>query len=132
MKPRYFADTPGKFLRPLTRLCFLILGRLALLALLRVLGICLPSLWSLSFPLHAPALIPLPRQGAAFAYLDSLSPYDLVVKTDGSVSFLFDKSCSGVLANCSPCGSPSVSPKKRRSLCVGQTGSATRALCKPL
>ena len=39
------------------------------------------------------------RQGAALAYLDSLSPYDLVLWTDGSV--LFGKGCSGVLANCS-------------------------------
>ena len=47
-------------MRPLTRSCFLLLllGRLFLLALPFLLGICLPSRWSPSFPLHAFALIP--------------------------------------------------------------------------
>ena len=46
---------------PLTRSCFLllVLGRLFLLALPFLLGIFLHSLWSLPFPLYAPALIPL-------------------------------------------------------------------------
>ena len=46
-------------MRPLTRSCFLllVLGRLVLLALPFLLGICFYSLWSLPFPLHAPALI---------------------------------------------------------------------------
>ena len=35
---------------------------------------CLPSRWSPPFPLHALALIPLSRQGAALAHLDSLTP----------------------------------------------------------
>ena len=48
-------------MRPLTRSCFLllVLGRLLLLALPVLLGICLPSRWSPPFPLHALALIPL-------------------------------------------------------------------------
>ena len=61
-------------MRPLTRSCFvlLVLGRLLLLALPFLLGICLRSPWSPPFPLHALALIPLTRQGAALAHLDSL------------------------------------------------------------
>ena len=54
-------DCPGEHLRPLTRSCFLllVLGRLFLLALPFLLGICPRSLWSSLLPLHAPALIPL-------------------------------------------------------------------------
>ena len=62
-------------MRPLTRSCFLllVLRRLLLLGLPFLLGICLRSLWSSPFPLHALALIPLlSRQGAALAHLDSL------------------------------------------------------------
>ena len=64
----------------------------------------LPSLWSPPFPLHALALIPLSRQGAALAHLDYFFPHDLVLWTDGSVPFVFGKGGSGVLANCSLCG----------------------------
>ena len=80
-------------MRPLTRTCFLLhlLGRLFLLAIPFLLGICLPSLWSPPFSLHA------------LARLDSLHPHDLVLWTDGSVPFLFGKDGSGVLANCSLC-----------------------------
>ena len=48
-------------MRPLIRSCFLLplLGRLFLLALPVLLGICLPSRWSPPFPLHTSALIPL-------------------------------------------------------------------------
>ena len=48
-------------MRPLTGSCFLLplLGRLLLLALPVLLGICLPSRWSPPFPLHALALIPI-------------------------------------------------------------------------
>ena len=48
-------------MRPLTRLCILLLpqGRLFLLALPLLLGICPPTLWSPLFPPHAPAPIPL-------------------------------------------------------------------------
>ena len=44
------------------------------------------------------------RQGAALVHLDSLSPHDLVLWTDGSDPFPFGKGGSGVLANCSLCG----------------------------
>ena len=47
---------------------------------------------------------PLSRQGAALGHLDSLLPHDLVLWTDGSVPFPFGKGGSGVLANCSLCG----------------------------
>ena len=47
---------------------------------------------------------PHSRQGAALAHLDSLPPHDLVLWTDGFVPFLFGKGGSGVLANCSLCG----------------------------
>ena len=74
-------------MRPPTRSCFLllVLGRLFLLALPVLLGICLLSRWSPPFPLHALALIP---------------PFS----RDGSVPFPFGKGGSGVLANCSLCG----------------------------
>ena len=48
--------------------------------------------------------LPLSRQGAALAHLDSLPPHDLVLWTDGSVPCPFGKGGSGVLANCSLCG----------------------------
>ena len=57
----------------------------------------LSSPCSRSDPLHS-------RQGAALAHLDSLPPHDLVLWTDGSVPFPFGKGGSGVLANCSLCG----------------------------
>ena len=47
---------------------------------------------------------PLSRQGAALAHLDSIPPHDLVLWTNGSVSFPFGKGGSGVLSNCSLCG----------------------------
>ena len=47
---------------------------------------------------------PLSRQGAALAHLDSFPPHDLVLWTDGSAPFPFDKGGSGVLVNCSLCG----------------------------
>ena len=47
---------------------------------------------------------PLSRQGVALAHLDSFPSYDLVIWTDNSVPFSFGKSDSGVLANCSLCG----------------------------
>ena len=64
------ADLPGELLHPLTRSCFLLplLGRLPCLLSL---GICLPSLWSPPFPLHALNLIPSlsPRCGSCSASL---------------------------------------------------------------
>ena len=73
-----------------------------MLALPFLLETCPPSLWSLPFPPYAVALIPpLTCQGAAFAHLDSLPHYDLVLWTDGCVPFPFGKGGSGVLAICS-------------------------------
>ena len=47
---------------------------------------------------------PFSHQGAALAHFDSLPPHDLVLWTDGSVRLPFGKGGSGVLANCSRCG----------------------------
>ena len=53
------ADLRGELLRPFTRSYLLpLIGRFFLLALLFLLEICLCSLWSPPFPLHAPAPIP--------------------------------------------------------------------------
>ena len=46
----------------------------------------------------------LSRQGAALAHLDFLPSHDLVLWTDDSVPVPFGKGGSGVLANCSLCG----------------------------
>ena len=70
------------------------------------------SLWNLpSFTVESTLSSPCCRsdpphshQGAALAHLDSLPPHDLVLWTDGSVPFAFGKDDSGVLANCSLCG----------------------------
>ena len=47
---------------------------------------------------------PLSCQGAALAHLHCLLSHDLVIWSDGSVPFRFGKCGSGVLANCSFCG----------------------------
>ena len=94
-------------MHPLTRSCFLLplVGRLLLLALHFLLGTCLRSPWSPPFPLQCSCSNPpLSRQGAALAHLGSLPPHDLVLWTDGSVSFPFGKGGFSVLANCSLCG----------------------------
>ena len=57
-------------------------------------GSTLSSLCSLSD-------LPLSRQGAALAHLDSLPQHELVLWTDGFVPFPFGKDCFDVLANCS-------------------------------
>ena len=44
--------------------------------------------------------LPLPRQGAALAHLDSLPPHDLVLWTDGTVPSPLGKGGSGVFASC--------------------------------
>ena len=63
-------------MRPLTRSCFLllVLGRLFLLALPVLLGICLPSRSSPPFPLHALALIPLTLAKVRLSPILTLSP----------------------------------------------------------
>ena len=66
-----------------------------------LLEICLPSLRS---PLFPPSDPPFSRQGAALAHLEFLPSHNLVLWTDGSVPFYFGKGDSGVLANCSLCG----------------------------
>ena len=48
--------------------------------------------------------LPLTCQGADLAHLDSLPPHDVILWTDVSVPFPFGKGSSGVLANCSLCG----------------------------
>ena len=123
-------------MRPLTRSCFLLLflGRLFLLALPVLLEIVPRSPWSPSFPLHALALIPLSlfRQGAPLAHLDSLPPHDLVLWTDGSVPFPFGKGESGVLANCSLCGTEATLSYSAGPVCLSISAEACailHALC---
>ena len=75
---------------------------------------------------------PLSRQGAAIAHLDSLSPHDLVLWTDGSVSFRFGKGGSGVLANCSLCGAEATLSYSAGPVCSSFSAEACailHALC---
>ena len=75
---------------------------------------------------------PLSRQGAALAHLDSLPPHDLILWTGGSVPFPFDKGGSGVLANCSLCGTEatlSVSAGPVRSSFSAEACAILHALC---
>ena len=84
-------------MRPLTRSCFLllVLGRLLLLALPVLLGICLPSRSSPPFPLHALALIPLTLPKVRLSPTLTLSP--LMIWYSGQTAlFLF------VLARAAP------------------------------
>ena len=76
--------------------------------------------------------LPLSRQGAALAHLDSLPPYDMVIWTDHSVSFPFDKGGSGILSNCSPCGTESTSFFSASTVCSRFSAEACailHALC---
>ena len=93
-------------MRQLTRSCFLLLflERLSLLALPHLLGTCLRLLWSPPSPLHALTLISLSLAKVRLSPTLTLSHHDLVNRTDGSVPFPFGKSGSGVVANCSLCG----------------------------
>ena len=103
--------------------------RLSLLALPFLHGICFPSPWSPSFPPHALALIPfLSRQGAALTHLDSLPPHDLVLWTDGSVPFPFGKGGSGVLINCSLCGTEASLSFSAGSVCSSFSAEACAIL----
>ena len=96
----------------------------------------LPSLtveFTLSLSL-SPALIPLSlsHQGAATAHLDSLPSYDLVLWIDCSVSFPFTKGGSGVLANCSLCGTEATSSFSSGPVCSSFSAEACailQALC---
>ena len=92
-------------MHPLTRSCFLLLllGRLFLHALPFLLGICLRSWWSPPFPLHALALIPLFLAKVRLSPTLTHSP--LVIWCFGQTAlFLLAKGGSGVLADCSLCG----------------------------
>ena len=75
-------------MRPLTRSCFLLLllGRLILLALPVLLGICLPSRSSPPFPLHALALIPLTLAKVRLSPTLTLSP--LMIWYSGQTALL--------------------------------------------
>ena len=77
-------------MRSLTRSCFflLVLKRLLLLALPVLLGICLRSLWSASFPLHALALIPLFLAKVRLSPTLTLSPL-MIWYFDQTALFLF-------------------------------------------
>ena len=75
---------------------------------------------------------PHSRQGAALAHLDSLPPRDLVLWTDGSVPFPFGKSGSGVLANCSLCGTEAILSFSAGPVCSSFSAEACailHALC---
>ena len=99
VKPR-LCRSSGKLLRPLTRSCFLllVLGRLFLLALLVLLGICFPSRWSPSFPLQACALIPLfLAKVSALTHLDSLPLMIWCLGQTALFLFLFAKAAPAYL-----------------------------------
>ena len=75
---------------------------------------------------------PHSRQGAALAHLDSLPPHDLVLWTDGSAPFPFGKSGSGVLANCSLCGTEATVSFSAGPVCSSFSAEACtilQALC---
>ena len=74
----------------------------------------------------------LSRQGAALAHLDSLPPHDLMLWTDGSVPFPFGKGGSGVLANCSICGTEATLSFSAGPVCLSSSAEACtilHALC---
>ena len=75
---------------------------------------------------------PHSRQGAALAHLDSLLLHDLVLWTDGSVLFCFGKGGSGVLANCSLCGTEATLSFSAAPVCSSFSAEACailNALC---
>ena len=85
------ADHLGELLRPLTRSCFLLLvpGKLFLLALPLLLGICPGSPWSPPIPFHALALIPplSPRCGSRPPWLSPTSWFGTLDRRLCSFSF---------------------------------------------
>ena len=94
-------------MRPLTCSCFLllVLGRLSLLALPFLLEICLRSRCSPPFPLHALALILFFLAKVRLSPTLTLSA--LMIWCFGQTAlflFLFCRGGSGVLTNCSLCG----------------------------
>ena len=76
-------------MHPLTRSCFLLplLGRLFLLALPFLLGICLRSRWSPPFPLHALALIP--SSLAKVRLSPTLTLFPLIIWCFGQTALFF-------------------------------------------
>ena len=75
---------------------------------------------------------PLSRQGAALTHVDSLPPHDLVLWSDGSVPFPFGKGGSGVLANCSLCGTEATFSFSAGPVCSSfsaETFTILNALC---
>ena len=76
---------------------------------------------------------PLSRQSAALTHLDSLPPpHVLVLWTDGFIPFPFDKGGSGVLANCSLCGTEATLSFSAGSVCSSFSAEACailHALC---
>ena len=73
---------------------------------------------------------PHSRQGAALAHLNSLTPHDLVLWTDGS--FPFRRSGSGVHANCSLCGTEATLSFSAGPVCssfFAETCTILHALC---
>ena len=125
-------DPPEEFLRLLTSSCFLLLllgSFLRLPSLTSVesaflhCGSALSSLCSRSDP-------PRYHKGVALAHLDSLPPHNLVLWIDGSVSF--SKGGSGLLANCSLCGTevtPSFSTDPVCSSFFAKACAILHALC---
>ena len=76
--------------------------------------------------------LPLTRQGVALAHLDSLPPHDLVLRTESSVPFPFGKGNSGVLANCSLCGTEATLSFSADPVCSSISAEACvilQALC---
>ena len=75
---------------------------------------------------------PPSHQSGALAHLDSLPPHDLVLWTDGSVPFPFGKGGSGVLANCSLCGTEATLSFSAGPVCLSFSAEACailHALC---
>ena len=76
--------------------------------------------------------LPLSRHGVALAHLDSLFPYDLMLRTDDSVPFLFGKGGSGILANCLLCGTEATLSFSAGPVCLSFSAEACailQALC---
>ena len=86
------------------RLFLLLLGRFSLLAHFPS---CNPSAFGIELTLFSHCSrsdAPLSRQRVALAHFDSLPSHDLMIFTDGFIPFPFGKRNSGILADCSFCG----------------------------
>ena len=122
-------------MRSLTHSCFLLLllGRLFLLALLFLLGICLSSVWTSLFPPHALALISVSLAKVRLLLTLTISPsHDLVLWTDDFVPFSSGKGGSGVLANWSLCGTEAILSFSAGPVCSSFSAEACaiqHALC---